>query len=184
MQKIFFPLLTLFFFSCSEKTSGGASLNGQPLLKEGWVQYENDSFTIQYPQGWEATEDNQHGTLLIIKSKAETESDEFLENINVIMQDVSAFDLDLKEYTKISEEQVSSFITNSKILENKTLKNQTGEYQKLVYTGDQGKFNLQFEQYYWIKDEKAWVVTFTSEQKSYMSFKDAGDGILNSFYLK
>jgi hypothetical protein len=41
-------------------------------------------------------------------------------------------------------------ITNGKIIESKRIKAANSEFQRVVYTGVQGQYNLKFEQDYWI----------------------------------
>ena len=50
--------------------------------------------------------------------------------------------------------------------------------------GDQEPFSLQFVQYYWVRDKKAIVLTFTSEQSAFLKYKEIGELILNSFAFK
>ena len=75
-------------------------------------------------------------------------------------------------------------ITNSALIESKRIKNGNDEYHKIIYSGDQGIFHLQFEQYYWVINEKAFVLTFTSEKAKFADYKTIGEEILNSFILK
>ena len=58
------------------------------------------------------------------------------------------------------------------------------EYQRIIYTGKQGEFNLKFEQYYWVIDEKAYVLTLTCEEDEFENYQETGETILNSFVLK
>jgi hypothetical protein len=58
------------------------------------------------------------------------------------------------------------------------------DYQKVIYTGDQGIYKLKFEQYYWVRSEKAIVLTFTCEIDQFEKYKEIGEWILNSFKLQ
>jgi len=75
-------------------------------------------------------------------------------------------------------------VTNSNLIESKRIKTDSDEFQKIIYTGDQGIFHLKYEQYYWVINDKAYVLTFTSEQDKFSDFKERGEKILNSFKLK
>ena len=58
------------------------------------------------------------------------------------------------------------------------------EYHKIIYGMSQGIFKLWMEQYYFIKNEKAYVLTFTAEADKFNDYKITGEKILNSFLLK
>jgi hypothetical protein len=75
-------------------------------------------------------------------------------------------------------------LTNSDLIESKRIKKSNAEFHKLIYTGDQGVFHLKFEQYYWVIDSKAYVLTFTSEEEKFATYSETGEKILNSFSIK
>jgi hypothetical protein len=140
-------------------------------------------FSISYPATWELNESGQMGTTLILLSPRESPSDKFSDNVNLIVQDLTGYNLDLDGYTKISEEQIKTLITNSKVMENKKIAAPV-EHQKLVYTGDQGAFKLKFEQYYFVVGNSAYVLTFTAEQSNFDQLQTLGEAVLNSFSIK
>ena len=74
-------------------------------------------------------------------------------------------------------------VTNSSLISSERIKTTKKEYHKLLYTGDQGVLHLKFEQYYWLIDDKAYVLTFTTEQAKYIDFVMVGEKILNSFKI-
>jgi hypothetical protein len=58
------------------------------------------------------------------------------------------------------------------------------EYFKVIFTWNYEAFRLKVEQYYWIVDGKAYVLTFTSEQDKFATFSETGEKILNTFTFK
>jgi hypothetical protein len=121
------------------------------------------------------------GTSFVLFSQQSSEQDQFKENVNLIIQDLSEYDLDLDKYVEISEGQIKTMITDGKIIESKRNTRNALDFQKVVYTGKQGVLNLKFEQYYWVEDEKAYVLTFTAEENQFDAYKTTGEKILNSF---
>ncbi|MCK6607950.1 MAG: hypothetical protein L6Q46_06535, partial [Flavobacterium sp.] len=87
-------------------------------------------------------------------------------------------------YTKISEDQIKTLVTNSILIESKRIKDGSDEYHRMIYTGDQGIFHLKYEQFFWIKNDKAYILTLTCEQDKFSKFKKMGEAILNSFRFK
>jgi len=58
------------------------------------------------------------------------------------------------------------------------------EFQKLVFTGKQGKFDLKWQQYYRVEKDKAYVLTLTCEEDQYDNYLDIGQKIMNTFKIK
>ena len=63
-------------------------------------------------------------------------------------------------------------------------KNNTLEYHKLIYSSKQGIFDLIFEQFIWLKSEKAYILTLTCKLNEFEICKKTGEKILQSFKLK
>lgn len=169
-------LLILLFFPLS--------IYGQTLPSNDigeWKTLTASNYSIQYPPTWELNESGYMGTSFIILSPLELDQDSFMENINLIIQDLDDKSIDLNKYVEISEDQIKIVITNSKMIESKRIKSESDEFHKVIYSGDQGELQLNYEQYYWVLNNKAFVLTFTTEQSKYDSFKEVGERILNSF---
>lgn len=75
-------------------------------------------------------------------------------------------------------------VTNGNLLESKRLSANGTEFQRVIYSGDQGVYKLKTEQYYWIKNTKAYVLTLTCEINQFDTYKETGEKIMNSFRLK
>lgn len=142
------------------------------------------NYSVQFPKNWDYISPGQMGTTFMIFSPVSSKEDQFRENVNLLIQDLSTHDLSLDQYAQISEKQIKTLITNSKIIENTKLKKNGLYFQKLIYTGTQGVLKLQFEQYYWVENKQAYVLTFTTEESEFENFKTTGENILNSFVLK
>lgn len=158
--------------------------NTQHEATEEWKTFVEDNYSIQYPTTWELNNSKQMGTSFILFSPLTSEKDQFKENVNLLIQDLKGYNLDLDKYTAISEEQIKTMITDGKIVESKKMTSGTSAYQKIIYTGTQGIFKLEFEQYYWVEKDKAYILTFTCEESQFADFKPVGEKILNSFQLK
>ncbi len=157
---------------------------GQKTDERGqWKILQESNYSIKYPSNWQLNQSGQMGTSFILFSPTESAQDTFLENVNLLVQDLAGMNLDLDKYTSISENQIKTMIANSNLLESKRIKNDKSVFHKLVYTGDQGILKLKFEQYYYILNDKAYVLTLTCEQNKFVQFKEIGERILNSFVL-
>jgi hypothetical protein len=149
-----------------------------------WKTFQGIGYLIQYPGSWDLDKSGKGGTSFIILSKLSSQQDKFRENVNLIIQDLSGQNINLDKYVEISEGQVKTMINKGKILESKRLNANKLEFHKIIYTGEQGIYLLKYEQYYWIKNNKAYVLTLTCEINQFDKFKIIGEKILNSFVLK
>jgi len=148
-----------------------------------WKTIETEIYSIQYPNEWVLDESGRMGTSFILFSPQTSENDRFKENVNLLVQDLSGYNLSLEKYVEISESQIETMITDAVIIESTLVNSQPWDYQKAIYTGKQGVFNLKFEQYYWVVADMAYVLTLTCEETQYNNYKIIGEEILNSFQL-
>ncbi len=145
--------------------------------KPEWKTLENSEFLIKYPGQWELNQSGISGTNFILF--APNQSPTFRDNLNLIIQDLKGQNIDLNKFTEISVGQIKQYITNSKILQSETTTK-----HKIIYTGSQGQLNLKWEQYYWVKNEKAYVLTFTADQNSFGKQIEIVNSIMDSFKIK
>lgn len=150
---------------------------------EGWKILNENGYSIQYPENWELNQSGQMGSSFILFSPVSSAQDTFRENVNLILQDLKGTNIDMNQFVELSEDQIKTMITDSKILENNREKVGSKNYQKIIYTGKQGVFNLKFEQYYWVQHDMAYILTLTCEENQFNDFQETGEKILDSFQL-
>jgi hypothetical protein len=148
-----------------------------------WKTLTENNYSINYPDKWELNKSGQMRTSFILFSPLSSEKDQFKENVNLIIQDLTGYNLNLDKYVEISESQIKTMITDGKIIESKRITTKTLNYQKVIYTGKQGLFDLKFEQYYWVVGDKAFVLSLTCEESQFDNYKEKGEKILNSFNI-
>jgi hypothetical protein len=123
------------------------------------------------------------GAEVFVYASRENDEDQFSENVNVLIQDLGGQDIDLEKYKEITEKQIAELATDGKIYESSVLKNIHGDYFKIIYSMTQGKFNLKITSYCFIKNDKAYLATFTTEIANYEKYKAIGGLILDSFVV-
>ena len=171
--KTFITITLLVFVSSFQKT-----------IAQKWVPVNQKEYSIKAPAGWTVDASKQMGTDVVIFSMLENSYDKFRENVNVMIQNLAGKNINLEKFTAISLNQVKTMATDGKIEESKTIKAGAGTYQKIIYTATQDGLKLKFEQYYFIANNKAYVVTLTTEANKFELFRPEGEEILNSFLLK
>lgn len=149
-----------------------------------WKSIDEDEFEISHPSNWEVNSSGQMGTSFILFSPLSNESDKFKENVNLLIQDLTGYELNLDHYVEISEGQIKTMVSEGQIISSERKNKDNKEYQKIIYVGKQGSYDFKFEQYYWVISNQAFVLTFTSEKEEFDKYQDIGEKILNSFRIK
>lgn len=154
------------------------------FAQPGWQTLKEKDYSIKYPADWTADKTGQMGASFFLFSPLDSENDAFRENINLIVQDLSAYNLDLNGFTTLSETQIKTLVKNSNLIESKRVNTKGNEFHKMIYSGEQSDVLLTFEQYYWVKKKTAYILTLTCTKESFESFRNTGEEILASFVLK
>jgi len=197
MKKTLPLLLLIIFISCNDKkttkndpviapveTKPESTVPEPSSTHSDWKTLDMSDYSIQHPSDWTEDKSGQMGTKFVLFSHEQGATDKFTENINLIIQDLSGRNIDLDKYTEISEDQVRTRIVKSKLIESKRIKKGSSEYQLMIYSGHQNNFDLQWEQYYWVINEKAYVITLTCEASKFDEYQKTAEEILDSFKFK
>jgi hypothetical protein len=153
------------------------------LPQKASVKLQKELFKIQYPSKWTIDTSKMMGSEFFIFSPKENANDKFRENVNLIIQDISGQNIDLDKYAQISKEQINTMANESRIHESKKIKKGKSEFYKMIYDMKQGAFKLKIEQYYFVTNTRAYVLTLATESTKFANFKTVGEGVLNSFEL-
>jgi len=109
-------------------------------------------------------------------------SDDFIESINLIIQNLKNMNIDLNKFVEITEGQVRD---NGKLISSERIATKGNqEYQKLVYELKMGDNVLKIFQYDFVKDEKAYILTFTSKSSEFDNYSKEMIKIMNTFKLE
>lgn len=150
---------------------------------EGWNIVDDARFEVKYPPDWELSK-NQQGSEFVLLSKLSSTEDVFRENVNLVIQDLAEMNIDLDKYLDITINQIKTMVLFGEVWENERIKTDNDEFHRLVYSGKFDSTNLKFEQYIWIRSEKAYVITLTCAYKEFYDYLGIGQLIFDSFNLK
>jgi hypothetical protein len=184
MKKFLLLILLFPFLACEQLIPSQESSNNQNEEVTDWETLDQLNYSIRYPRSWKINQSGQLGSSFFISSSLESDIDKFAENVNLMIQDLSGQNMDLSKYAELSEGQIIAYVKNESLIESERMNNGKGEFHKMVYPLVQGSFHLMIEQYFWVYNEKAFVLTLTCEQDKFSEFKETGEKILNSFELK
>ena len=160
---LFFIILS--FNSCS-------SLN--------WNTYtdQENGFSIQYPNDWTK---EVRGNSVVFLSQLESSGDQFKENVNFMLQDLSQQQLTLDEYTQITKESVIANLGKQAIVSLKDATIQGIDEKEFVYNMNMNGNSLRIKQYWFIKNKKAYLFNYTAETSKYTEYETAADKVVESF---
>lgn len=148
------------------------------------IIFSKANYKIEYPQNWRLDTSRIMGAEFFIFSPLESQTDKFRENINLLIQDLTGQNIDLVKYKQITERQISEMTVNPKLFESSLIKNKTSDYFKTTYAMTQNNFRLKITSICFIKDEKAYLLTFTSEYDKYDKYEKNCKEILSSFFVQ
>jgi hypothetical protein len=151
---------------------------------ENWKVLNESDYSIQYPDTFDLDKSGQMGMSFILLSKQTSQQDLFRENVNLLIQDLTGQNIDLDKYVEISEGQIKTMITDGNLIESKRLTDKNKEFQRVIYTGKQGQFDLKWQQFFWVVNKKAYVLTLTCEINQYDNYVSVGEEIMKTFMIK
>lgn len=184
MKKVKSLGLAILLFSltaCGQSTTKTDVTQHPTASENGWKTMNENGYSLQYPENWDLNKSGQMGMSFIILSGLTSEKDKFRENVNLMIQDLTGQNVSLDKYIQISEGQIRTMLTNAKLIESGRLNANNSQFHKFIYTSDQGIYKLQTEQYIWLRNEKAYILTLSCETDQYEKYKETGEKILNSF---
>jgi len=182
IQKLLVLILAINAIVCGQSQSGKSE--NQDSISAEWKLLIDDKFEIKYPSDWDVDKNGQMGTSFFLFSPLSDESDKFKENVNLLIQDLTGHNLTLDQFVELSNNQIKTMVTDGQIILSDRITDDEIEYQKIIYSGKQGIFDLKFEQFYWVLDDKAYVLTLTCENSQFNKYQKIGEEILNSFVIK
>lgn len=143
----------------------------------------DDNVSIQTPEGWNLKENPQPGTQATFFSPKEGAGDKFIENVGLQVSDLSAKpSVTLDEIVKAwIDQSKSEFPDSFKVVsEDKTTLGGI-EAVKVISQAKDNISVLKAMTVFALKDNKAYILTYSAEEKSFEKFLDGFNQIINSF---
>ena len=156
----------------------------KPIETSSKLSYENDTWgiKIQYPQNWKRQdiEDPIGGEVVIFSSPKQSQEDNFQEHLIISVQEV---DGDLKESQKLFVSNIVNRQPGAEIIESgmTTLAGKPGS--TLIFTRDDGEKRLKKLLVWTLKDNKAYIITYTATVEEYDHFIRAANNMIKSFEI-
>jgi len=156
------------------------------LGQEGpYLTYNNYEygFSIDYPTSWDKDKEINPYAIISFLAPLEDTSDDFTENLNIMIDDISSSPMTLEEYSSLSLEQISKMYNDLEIIDDSDT--YIGKYpaRRLIYTTKQGVYNIKYTQIFTILDDQSYILTFTEEKGLSPSYEIIRNKMINSFNI-
>ena len=146
------------------------------------LTYENHAYgiKIKYPQDWQLQEVRNpiSGTIAIFLPE-KSESENFHTELIIEVENLKKL-MSLAEYTTSSIDEITQFLAKAKILDSHPATLAKRQAHKVIYTGkdEQKNLNLKSMQIWMLKNDKAYVITYTAEESKYANFLKPVEGVM------
>lgn len=143
---------------------------------------QKKGFKIDYPSDW-TFQENVNGAIVIFYSPLSNDLDFFQDNINIVIQDISATPMDLEEYSKIAVEQMKLvFGDNMKVVELSNAGIDGMPAKKFVFIGKGPQAELQYMSVWAMDGNTVYQLTYLAISSQYPNYLFKIYLMLNSFH--
>lgn len=143
-------------------------------------ELERADYGISYPENYLFDEAGENGTSFVLKIPNTVPTADFVSNINLIVQDLDGLNLDLKGFVALTESQVKAV---GQLINSKQMKVDKTTFHSLMFEGNINGADLKFLQYDYVKDNKAYVLTYTAKKDEFDKDFTEAKRVMDSFYL-
>lgn len=145
---------------------------------------ENAGITMSYPSNWDVEEGDPSNSLVVaFFSKKQADNDDFLENVNVLLQDFGDIGMDLETLHTESIKELTKNIPDFRLTkeEDMTIDGEPGKL--IIYTGTYPgtDFVGSFVQAYTVWDDYAYIITYVGKQGDFAKFVPTVQEMVKSF---
>ncbi|HLI92653.1 MAG TPA: PsbP-related protein [Puia sp.] len=149
-------------------------------LIPGWLTYTDSAnkFTMNYPREW--TQKASGNIVAFLSPKADA-NDQFQENVNLMLQDISAQPMTLEQYTDLTKKQVTDAGGAGAIVSQGTKTIGGHKAIQLIYNFSYQGHALKVEQYFFIKGKTVFLFSYTAEPGQFVKYEQTAIAIINSF---
>lgn len=147
-----------------------------------WVTFQDSlsRYTIQYPANWEQ---QYFGNATSFLSPLENKTDSFQENVNVLIQDLSSQPMSLKDFTDLSKKQYTDGYGPSAIISLKDTTFLGNQAEAGIFKIDYNGTPIKLEQYWFIKNNSAFILTYTADPGQFSKYRKTAEKVMRSFKL-
>ena len=152
-----------------ETTKKNSSKNNSSKNNSSKDSSSKDNSSIKLSSDWSKTKGSS-AVDIAFAYDGTSQNDDFAENINVVVQDLTGYDLDLESYKDLSMDQYAELDYNVDDIYKKTIDGAKGYFCK-VSCEEPGN-NCVILQYFTVIGDNAYVFTFASDEDDFDDLED------------
>jgi hypothetical protein len=155
-----------------------------------FLTYENPTYGIrmQYPSNWERIEFDQginHNVVVIFRSPRENTSDTKLENLIIQVANLPFQNISLEELHNANLDNLRNSLTDFELIESVATAIAYIPGHKIVYTNKEDDHDKhKTMQVLMIKEDKAYIITYTAEAAKYDHYLSTIQKMIDSFRIR
>ncbi len=165
MKKLYVIMFTILGLSCSKE--------------EKFIELQREEFVVLYPPSLILDESHDNGTIFILRTNEENDNDTFIENINLVKADAANLSFD-----DLAAKTIRDIETIAKPLEVSRIKVNDSDCLRVIFELSNSNKNMKVLQHFFVKKEKVYILTFTSEAEKFKQYFDDMNSVFMSFELK
>lgn len=140
---------------------------------------------MKYPKNWKSQniEDRFTGDVAKFFLPQNNDSNSFKPEVSVEMEDLKK-PISLPDYTNLKVNQITRYLKNPRRNESHPAKLANLPAHEVIYTGKQEQYNVKRMAVWAVKDNKAYIVTYTAEESQYDAFLETAQAMINSLEIR
>ena len=156
------------------------------LLNLTWLTHTDElaQYTISYPDTWEKTMNEGYVTFL---TAARDSNDNFRENVNVLIQDLSQQPTSMDQYTQITKDWITETAGPEGLISEATIELSGESAKEVIYKLPATAFDFEepllFYQVWIVKPEKAYLLTYSGTAAEFDLHLEHAKKTIHSFKL-
>ncbi|MBL7963414.1 MAG: hypothetical protein JNM31_06180 [Flavobacteriales bacterium] len=163
-------LIALFFLV-------GVALCAQaPKGVPAWKRWKGSGCTLTYPSAWSVAEAAAEHVSVVFRAPLDS-GDTFQENLNLIVQDVGEVTMD--EYVRTTHAQIAQFLQQARVLS--SAPGRSADSHVFEYSGTYEGRALHWLQHVYLRNGKAYLITFTAEADMFEEYRYLAEAAMDSF---
>ncbi len=147
-----------------------------------WLSYKDtlNRYTIEYPANWQKV--YFENATAFIRSK-ENDSSTSQENVNILIQDLSAEPMTLQAYNDLSKKQYIDGYGPSSIISMKDTTFCGQQAEVSIFKMSYGGQPIKLEQLWFILKNTAYLLTYTARPEKFETYRHTAEKLMRSFKL-
>lgn len=148
-------------------------------------EHKSKDYSLSYSDEMWKFEKANNQEIFFVKVEKETT---FNSNVNLLVQDLSQNPMNLEDYHKLTLQQMQRALGQNTVKSNKDVTISGLKAKELIYTipmdASKGSFlELKLKQVYLIKDNKAYLITYTAKNNDFEKYLKSANKFFETFKL-